>query len=204
MALRRAQLRAVKASKMATGTSRIVGMLNLHSTMNPCIAGIQPLIDRAAAELEAIGAKPQTVGGPTGSLTPSAWEPKECVSRSHLREAISRSYQIGVGSHQMDGASASQDATRTNQVPHWDALCQCACNLMSTPARSSPESGRAKTRTLPPRFSLSARSVPEGRRAEDFARASSVTHARARASVGGSIPRTPWLARSLRLASESD
>src|ERR1700727_2595556 len=60
---RRAQLRAV-SFKDGDWDKPIVGVLNLHSTMNPCNAGIQPLIDRAVAELEAIGAKPQTVGGP--------------------------------------------------------------------------------------------------------------------------------------------
>ena len=78
---RRAQLRAVNF-KDGDWDKPIVGVLNLHSTMNPCNAGIQPLIDRAVAELEAIGAKPQTVGGPTGSDA-IEWELKECVSRSH-------------------------------------------------------------------------------------------------------------------------
>src|SRR5258708_36988802 len=43
----------------------IVGVANGHSTMNPCNAGIQPLIDRAVAALEQGGAKPQTFGFPT-------------------------------------------------------------------------------------------------------------------------------------------
>src|SRR5580700_2180184 len=60
---RRAQLRAVNF-KDGDWDKPIVGVLNLHSTMNPCNAGIQPLIDRAVAELDAIGVKPQTVGGP--------------------------------------------------------------------------------------------------------------------------------------------
>src|SRR6185436_19657394 len=43
----------------------IVGVANGQSTMNPCNAGIQPLIDRAMAALEQAGAKPQVFGVPT-------------------------------------------------------------------------------------------------------------------------------------------
>ena len=43
----------------------IVGVANGHSNMNPCNAGIQPLVDRAMAALEAAGAKPQVFGTPT-------------------------------------------------------------------------------------------------------------------------------------------
>src|SRR6202171_4715591 len=43
----------------------IVGVANGHSTMNPCNAGIQPLVDNAVAALEQAGAKPQTFGVPT-------------------------------------------------------------------------------------------------------------------------------------------
>ena len=98
---RRAQLRAVNF-KDGDWDKPIVGVLNLHSTMNPCNAGIQRLIDRAVAELEAIGAKPQTVGGPTGSDAIGMGTEGMRFSLPS-RDAISRSYQIGVGSHQMDG-----------------------------------------------------------------------------------------------------
>src|SRR5256885_6954588 len=40
----------------------IVGVANGHSTMNPCNAGIQPLVDRAAAAENAAGATPQGFG----------------------------------------------------------------------------------------------------------------------------------------------
>ena len=43
----------------------IVGVANRHSTKNPCNAGIQPLVDRAMAALEAAGGKPQVFGVPT-------------------------------------------------------------------------------------------------------------------------------------------
>src|SRR6202045_2897707 len=52
---RRAQLRAVNFKDGDWGKP-VVGVLNLHSTMNPCNAGIQPLVDCAVAELEAVGA----------------------------------------------------------------------------------------------------------------------------------------------------
>src|SRR5262245_49500759 len=43
----------------------IVGVANGHSTMNPCNAGIQPLVDRAMAALKEAGAMPQVFGVPT-------------------------------------------------------------------------------------------------------------------------------------------
>src|SRR5512140_3466675 len=43
----------------------IGGVANGLSTMNPCNSGIQPLVDRAMAALEAAGAKPQVFGVPT-------------------------------------------------------------------------------------------------------------------------------------------
>ena len=53
-------------------------------------------------ELEAVGAKPQTIGGPTGSDAIGMGTEGMRFSLPS-REAISRSYQIGMGSHQMDG-----------------------------------------------------------------------------------------------------
>ena len=43
----------------------IVGVANGHSNMNPCNAGIQPLVDRAMAALRSAGAMPQVFGVPT-------------------------------------------------------------------------------------------------------------------------------------------
>jgi dihydroxy-acid dehydratase len=43
----------------------IIGVANGHSNMNPCNAGIQPLVDRAMAALRAEGAMPQSFGVPT-------------------------------------------------------------------------------------------------------------------------------------------
>jgi dihydroxy-acid dehydratase len=57
----RAMLRAV-GFKDGDFDKPIVGVANGHSTMNPCNAGIQPLVDRAMAALETAGAKPQVFG----------------------------------------------------------------------------------------------------------------------------------------------
>ena len=43
----------------------IIGVANGHSNMNPCNAGIQPLVDRAMSALRAEGAMPQSFGVPT-------------------------------------------------------------------------------------------------------------------------------------------
>src|SRR3954451_18092065 len=43
----------------------IVGVANGHSTMNPCNAGIQPLVDRVMLGLKEAGAMPQVFGFPT-------------------------------------------------------------------------------------------------------------------------------------------
>ncbi len=40
----------------------IVGVANGHSTMNPCNAGIQPLVDRAMVALRDAGVMPQVFG----------------------------------------------------------------------------------------------------------------------------------------------
>jgi len=58
----------------------IVGVANGHSTMNPCNAGIQPLVDRAAAAIKEAGAMPQLFGTPTvtGGMA-FAWDPDDCL-----------------------------------------------------------------------------------------------------------------------------
>ena len=40
-------------------------MANGHSTMNPCNAGIQPLVDRVMEAIKEAGAMPQVFGFPT-------------------------------------------------------------------------------------------------------------------------------------------
>jgi len=80
----------------------IVGVPHGHSTMNPCNAGIQPLVDRAVDALKAAGAMPQIWGYPTGSDGISMGTVGMRYSLPS-REEIARSIQIGWGSHQMDG-----------------------------------------------------------------------------------------------------
>ncbi len=80
----------------------IVGVAHGHSTMNPCNAGIQALVDRAVDALKAAGAMPQTWGFPTGSDGISMGTEGMRYSLPS-REEISRCIQIGWGSHQMDG-----------------------------------------------------------------------------------------------------
>jgi dihydroxy-acid dehydratase len=80
----------------------IVGVAHGHSTMNPCNAGIQPLVDRAVDALKAGGAMPQTWGFPTGSDGISMGTEGMRYSLPSRKE-IARCVQIGWGSHQMDG-----------------------------------------------------------------------------------------------------
>src|SRR5262249_4170597 len=43
----------------------IIGVANGHSTMNPCNAGIQPLVDNVMVAVHEAGAMPQVFGFPT-------------------------------------------------------------------------------------------------------------------------------------------
>ncbi len=80
----------------------IVGIPHGHSTMLPCNAGIQSLVDRAVEALRAAGAMPQTWGFPTASDGISMGTEGMRYSLPS-REEIARCIQIGWGSHQMDG-----------------------------------------------------------------------------------------------------
>jgi dihydroxy-acid dehydratase len=80
----------------------IVGVPHGHSTMLPCNAGIQSLVDRAVEALKAAGAMPQTWGFPTASDGISMGTVGMRYSLPS-REEIARCIQIGWGSHQMDG-----------------------------------------------------------------------------------------------------
>ena len=80
----------------------IIGVAHGHSTMNPCNAGISPLVNRAVDALKAAGAMPQTWGFPTGSDGISMGTEGMRYSLPS-REEIARCIQIGWGSHQMDG-----------------------------------------------------------------------------------------------------
>jgi dihydroxy-acid dehydratase len=80
----------------------IVGIAHGHSTMNPCNAGILPLVDRAVEAVRGAGGMPQTWGFPTGSDGISMGTEGMRYSLPS-REEIARCIQIGWGSHQMDG-----------------------------------------------------------------------------------------------------
>src|SRR5262247_1314560 len=81
----------------------IIGVANGHSTMNPCNAGIQPLIDRAMSALESAGAKPQVFGVPT--VTDGIGMGTEAMKYSLVsREVIADAIETSVNGQAMDGA----------------------------------------------------------------------------------------------------
>jgi dihydroxy-acid dehydratase len=97
----RAMLRAV-GFRDGDFDKPIVGVANGHSTMNPCNAGIQPLIDRAVAALEQAGAKPQTFGVPT--VTDGIGMGTEAMKYSLVsREVIADAIETSVNGQAMDG-----------------------------------------------------------------------------------------------------
>ena len=97
----RAMLRAV-GFKNSDFDKPIVGVANGHSTMNPCNAGIQALVDRAVAALEAAGAKPQVFGFPT--VTDGIGMGTEGMKYSLVsREVIADSIETAVNGQLMDG-----------------------------------------------------------------------------------------------------
>ncbi len=98
----RAMLRAV-GFKDGDFVKPIVGVANGHSTMNPCNAGIQPLVDRAIASLERSGAKPQVFGVPT--VTDGIGMGTEAMKYSLVsREVIADAIETSVNGQAMDGA----------------------------------------------------------------------------------------------------
>ncbi len=98
----RAMLRAV-GFRDGDFDKPIVGVANGHSTLNPCNAGIQPLVDRAIAALEAAGAKPQMFGFPT--VTDGIGMGTEAMKYSLVsREVIADAIETSVNGQAMDGA----------------------------------------------------------------------------------------------------
>src|SRR6202163_2244332 len=80
----------------------IVGVANGHSTMNPCNAGIQPLVDRAMAALKSADAKPQVFGFPT--VTDGIGMGTEGMKYSLVsREVIADAIEVAVMGQCMDG-----------------------------------------------------------------------------------------------------
>jgi len=80
----------------------IVGVANGHSTMNPCNAGIQPLVDRAMLALKDAGAMPQVFGFPT--VTDGIGMGTEGMKYSLVsREVIADAIEVAVNGQCMDG-----------------------------------------------------------------------------------------------------
>jgi dihydroxy-acid dehydratase len=97
----RAMLRAVGFGD-ADFEKPIVGVANAHSTMNPCNAGIQPLVDRAMAALHDAGAMPQVFGIPT--VTDGIGMGTEGMKYSLVsREVIADAIETAVNGQCMDG-----------------------------------------------------------------------------------------------------
>ena len=80
----------------------IVGVANGHSNMNPCNAGIQPLVDKAMVALKAAGAMPQVFGTPT--VTDGIGMGTEAMKYSLVsREVIADAIETSVNGQAMDG-----------------------------------------------------------------------------------------------------
>src|SRR5499426_892813 len=80
----------------------IIGVANGHSNMNPCNAGIQPLVDRAMAALRQAGAMPQAFGFPT--VTDGIGMGTEGMKYSLVsREVIADAIETSVNGQLMDG-----------------------------------------------------------------------------------------------------
>ena len=99
----RAMLRAVGFGD-ADFDKAIVGVANGHSTMNPCNAGIQPLVDRAMAAIKDAGAMPQVFGFPT--VTDGIGMGTEGMKYSLVsREVIADAIETSVNGQCMDGVA---------------------------------------------------------------------------------------------------
>jgi dihydroxy-acid dehydratase len=80
----------------------IIGVANGHSTMNPCNAGIQPLVDHVMEALHGAGAMPQVFGFPT--VTDGIGMGTEGMKYSLVsREVIADAIEVAVNGQRMDG-----------------------------------------------------------------------------------------------------
>src|SRR6202162_4622181 len=97
----RAMLRAVGFTD-GDFEKAIVGVANGHSTLNPCNAGIQPLVERSIEALKVAGAMPQVFGFPT--VTDGIGMGTEGMKYSLVsREVIADSIETAVNGQLMDG-----------------------------------------------------------------------------------------------------
>jgi dihydroxy-acid dehydratase len=100
----RAMLRAV-GFKDGDFEKPIIGVANGYSTMNPCNAGIQPLVDRVMVALKEAGAMPQVFGFPT--VTDGIGMGTEGMKYSLVsREVIADSIEVAIQGQRMDGVVA--------------------------------------------------------------------------------------------------
>jgi dihydroxy-acid dehydratase len=80
----------------------IIGVANGHSTMNPCNAGIQPLVDNVMMALHEAGSMPQVFGFPT--VTDGIGMGTEGMKYSLVsREVIADAIEVAVNGQRMDG-----------------------------------------------------------------------------------------------------
>ncbi len=85
----------------------IVGVANGHSTMNPCNAGIQPLVDRVMVALTEAGAMPQVFGFPT--VTDGIGIGTEGMKYSLVsREVIADSIEVAVNGQRIGRRGCSR------------------------------------------------------------------------------------------------
>jgi dihydroxy-acid dehydratase len=97
----RAMLRAVGFTD-TDFEKAIVGVANGHSTLNPCNAGIQPLVERSIQALKVAGAMPQVFGFPT--VTDGIGMGTEGMKYSLVsREVIADAIETAVNGQLMDG-----------------------------------------------------------------------------------------------------
>ena len=111
----RAMLRAVGFGDLDF-EKPIVGVANGHSNMNPCNAGIQPLVERAMKALRDAGAMPQAFGFPT--VTDGIGMGTEGMKYSLVsREVIADAIETSVNGQLMEAWFALAAATRTCRAP---------------------------------------------------------------------------------------
>ena len=90
----------------------IVGVANGHSNLNPCNAGIQPLVDSAMAALSKAGAMPQVFGVPT--ITDGIGMGTEAMKYSLVsREVIADCIETAVNGRPWTACWCAAAATRT-------------------------------------------------------------------------------------------
>ena len=81
---------------------RIIGVANGHSNMNPCNAGIQPLVDRAMEAIREANGMPQVFGVPT--VTDGIGMGTDGMKYSLVsREVIADAIETSVNGQMMDG-----------------------------------------------------------------------------------------------------